>query len=257
MSGSVAWCFNGGYVNAVAMAGVWFTGLTHLTGTTTMSAVRTINAAKPGQYSNWNLCGFLLAWALGAMVSGAVVGPARLRWGRLQGVLTLIHGLSLLGGWYFSPVPDENDMGIIGGMMVSFAMGIQNSVTSLFSPFTLRTSHHSGTLLDIGIALGQCIHLRNWDNIWKVKVMTPNYLGFWVGALVGTVAWNHLGAAALLIPAGTAIAGSMATFAVFTFHMNLDSRLVDYEEIADDGADRLYWVRRKYNGAGRLSGIQR
>ncbi len=77
------------------------------------------------------------------------------------------------------------------GMAISFAMGMQNSVTSNFTPMVIRTSHVSGTVLDIGLALGQCIRMRNLDNFWKVKFHLPNYLAFWVGALVGCIAYNH------------------------------------------------------------------
>ncbi len=76
-------------------------------------------------------------------------------------------------------------------MAISFAMGMQNSVTSNFTPMVVRTSHVSGTVLDIGLALGQCIRLRNLDNLWKVKFHLPNFLAFWVGALVGCIAYNY------------------------------------------------------------------
>lgn len=235
MAASTAWSFNGGYINAIAYAGVWYAGLTHLTGSTTISAIRFINPAKPGQYTQWDLLGFIFAWGLGAFVSGAVLGKPRLRWGRLQGLLTLIHGLTLMAGWFFAPIPEENYMGVLGAMFVSFAMGMQNAITSLFSPFTLRTSHHSGTMLDIGIALGQLVHERNLDNYWKIKILVPNYLGFWIGALIGTVAWNHMGAGALLVPAGIAIVISAITFGLCTFYCKFpDDNTKIYEEIEKD-----------------------
>jgi uncharacterized membrane protein YoaK (UPF0700 family) len=254
MSVSTAWAFNGGYINAVCIAGVWYAGLTHLTGSTTISAIRFINPAKPGQYTHWDLLGFIFAWAVGAFVSAAVMGKPRLRWGRLQGFLTLLHGLTLMAGWFFAPVPEENYMGVLGGMFVSFAMGMQNAITSLFSPFTLRTSHHSGTMLDIGIALGQIVHDRNLDNLWKLKIMVPNYLGFWIGALLGTVAWNSMAAGALLIPAGIAIAVSAITFGLCTFYCKFpDDNTKIYEEIDNEeppyfSQDREVELEGSYHG---------
>jgi uncharacterized membrane protein YoaK (UPF0700 family) len=102
-------------------------------------------------------------------------------------------------GWYLAPRPTDTHLGVPGGLAISFAMGIQNTVTSLFTPLTIRTSHVSGTVLDVGIGLGQCLRERNLNNMWKVKFHVPNFLAFWVGAVIGTVAYNHLGHNALLV----------------------------------------------------------
>lgn len=233
MTCSFIWAFNGGWVNGVSLTGVWYAGLTHLTGTTTISAIRFINPAKPGQYTQWDLISFLLAWTVGALFGAAVLGSPRLRWGRLQGFLTLIHGVALLLAWHFAPVPEENYLGVLGGVFVSFAMGLQNCITSMFSPFVLRTSHHSGTMLDIGIAIGQCIHQRNLDNFWKLKIFVPNYVGFWLGALFGCIACNHLKADALLINAGFAVFVGVGTLAVCTYwkYHELEVENIHYHEL--------------------------
>lgn len=217
MTCSFIWSFNGGWVNGVSYTGVWYAGLTHLTGSTTISAIRFINPAKPGQYTHWDLLGFIFAWGLGAFFGASVLGVPRLRWGRLQGFLALVHGLAILAGWYFAPIPEENYMGVLGGIFVSFAMGLQNTITSMFSPFVLRTSHHSGTMLDIGIAIGQCVHARNLDNFWKLKIFVPNYLGFWFGALFGCIACNRMRADALIINAAFGIIVGVGTLAVCTY----------------------------------------
>eukprot|EP01126_Amoeba_proteus_P028249 TRINITY_DN27894_c0_g1_i1.p1 TRINITY_DN27894_c0_g1~~TRINITY_DN27894_c0_g1_i1.p1 ORF type:complete len:233 (-),score=24.16 TRINITY_DN27894_c0_g1_i1:190-888(-) len=201
MTFSCLWSFNGGWINAVALAGIWNAGLTHLTGSTSISAIRFINPAKPGQYSQFDLLSFIFFWFLGSFVVGLIMGAPKLRWGRLQGSLIVLHGASLIIAWRLAPSPDLKTTlpGVMGGCFVSFAMGIQNALTSNFQPGVLRTSHHSGTVLDVGLAIGQCVHSRSLDNLWKVKVFTINYVGFWIGALLGCVAWNNLSSAELLI----------------------------------------------------------
>jgi len=241
MTGSVLWAFNGGYVNAICYAGVWFTGLSHLTGSTTLSAVRFVNPPNPGQYSGWDFLGFIFAWFLGALLGGIVIGNPRLHWGRLQGSLCIVQGVSLVLGWLLSPEPDNISRtqlsSVFGGWFVSFAMGVQNTITSLFSPMTLRTSHHSGTVLDIGITIGQCIHLRNMDHFWKLLVFGPNFVGFWVGAVAGTAAWNALGASALLINGGLLCLLGVVTLVVGTWQSYKGSSSSTYE-IIDSGGDR-------------------
>jgi uncharacterized membrane protein YoaK (UPF0700 family) len=81
---AMVFSLNGGYINAVSFAGVWRTGLTHLTGSTTNSAVRLINVPKVGQYTALDLGAFIVFFGLGAFVAGFILGPGRMRWGRLQ-----------------------------------------------------------------------------------------------------------------------------------------------------------------------------
>jgi len=191
--------FNGGYVNAVSFAGVWKTGLTHLTGSTTNAAVKLVIPPKTG-YTWYDLSYFILGFFLGAVVAGIVLGPPRLRWERLQGFLTVLMGVAMLLSWFSAP-------SVFGGTCVAFAMGIQNALTSNFSPMTIRTSHVTGTVLDLGMAIGQCISLRNLENMWKVKVHGPNYLSFWVGAVFGAYAWKYMLDDAILLSAFASIIG--------------------------------------------------
>lgn len=81
---AMVYSFNGGWINAVSFTGVWRTGLTHLTGSTTNSAIRLINTPKPGQFTAVDLLLFIFFFGFGAFVAGFIIGPSRLRWGRLQ-----------------------------------------------------------------------------------------------------------------------------------------------------------------------------
>jgi len=192
--GSFLWSFNGGYVNGACFAGIWGTGLTHLTGSVTISAVRSINP-KAGHYTSLDLLSFVLFFFLGAFVTGIVMGPPKVRWGRLQGALTIVHGGCLLLAMFLASI----GLLVEGAWAVSFGMGVQNSITSNWAPFTMRTSHVSGTVLDIGLVLGQMIHSRTAEGLWKLKVHVPNLVAFWIGALVGTISWNHLAERALMV----------------------------------------------------------
>jgi uncharacterized membrane protein YoaK (UPF0700 family) len=138
-----------------------------------------------------------------------------LRW-QQQGACWTLFGLAMALGWYLAPRPTDTHLGVPGGLAISFAMGIQNTVTSLFTPLTIRTSHVSGTVLDVGIGLGQCLRERNLNNMWKVKFHVPNFLAFWVGAVIGTVAYNHLGHNALLVNVAFGLIIGVVTLVVGT-----------------------------------------
>jgi uncharacterized membrane protein YoaK (UPF0700 family) len=183
----VAWasilCFNGGFVNGVSVAGVFRIGLTHMTGITTTSAKSLLIWPQAGQIPAGAFYGFIVAFLLGAMTVGILMGGPDFKWGNLQGFCMLLEALALFIGWYLAPRP-------VGGWFLSYSMGIQNAISSNFSGGALRTSHVSGTVLDAGLALGQCIRLRNMTHFWKVKVHVPNWACFWLGSLAGTAVYN-------------------------------------------------------------------
>lgn len=234
---AMVFSLNGGYINAVSFAGVWRTGLTHLTGSTTNSAVRLINVPKVGQYTALDLGAFIVFFGLGAFVAGFILGPGRMRWGRLQGACWTLFGLAMALGWYLAPRPTDTHLGVPGGLAISFAMGIQNTVTSLFTPLTIRTSHVSGTVLDVGIGLGQCLRERNLNNMWKVKFHVPNFLAFWVGAVIGTVAYNHLGHNALLVNIAFGLLIGIVTLVVGTVFAQKKEKVEEPLDLAMESTD--------------------
>eukprot|EP01126_Amoeba_proteus_P032619 TRINITY_DN3181_c0_g1_i2.p1 TRINITY_DN3181_c0_g1~~TRINITY_DN3181_c0_g1_i2.p1 ORF type:complete len:283 (-),score=31.94 TRINITY_DN3181_c0_g1_i2:141-989(-) len=228
------WSFSGGYINAFAFAGVWNTGLTHLTGSTTVSAIRFINPAKAGQYTHWHFLAFILSWFIGSFVVGVVIGPPKFRWGRLQGFLIVLHGIGLIVGWYLAPLQTELKTmwsSILGACCVSFSMGIQNSLTSTWSGCVIRTSHHSGTVLDIGLVLGQFFHRRTKKDLWKIKLFVTTWLSFWIGGLFGTLAWNHLATGALLVPGSITLAVGVGICVWWQTTLSCGKRGYDYQEI--------------------------
>eukprot|EP00697_Spironema_sp_BW2_P016189 gnl/Spiro4/7321_TR3835_c0_g1_i1.p1 gnl/Spiro4/7321_TR3835_c0_g1~~gnl/Spiro4/7321_TR3835_c0_g1_i1.p1 ORF type:complete len:355 (+),score=106.10 gnl/Spiro4/7321_TR3835_c0_g1_i1:77-1066(+) len=183
MCGAVVYAFAGGFINAMCIAGVYRTGLTHLTGSTTFSAVRLINPTT-NNFNTAPLLLFILGFGIGALLTGLLVGPPRMWWGGLQGFCMLLQASNLLIGYYLAPTQ-------WGAFFVSIAMGVHNSTTSLFQfQIPLRTSHVSGAILDIGLTIGQSIHMREPVNVWRLGVHVPIFSGFWIGAVMGTVSFN-------------------------------------------------------------------
>jgi len=99
-------------------------------------------------------------------------------------------------------------------MAISFAMGIQNSITSSFSPMTLRTSHVSGTVLDIGLTVGMMIRNRNLEGLWKIQVHAPTLCSYWIGAVVGCFVYTVWGVAALYVNATAGLLLGVITFII-------------------------------------------
>jgi len=229
MIGTCFLCFNGGYVNGVAVAGIYHLGLTHMTGLTTKSAIVLINWPTPGQMMIYSYFCFIFAFLFGAMVVGIIIGPARLSWGRLQGFCLASAGGALIGSYFTADISTT-----IGASLLSFSMGIQNAITSNFSALTIRTSHVSGTVLDIGLAIGQCIHLRDWSNSWKLKVHVPSYVSFWFGGMIGCISWNYIDEAALLPAAGFMCILGLLTIVYNTYRQCTQRRKLRTEDLESD-----------------------
>jgi len=102
MTCTCLWCFSGGFVNAICFAGPWHSGLTHITGSLTLSGTRVIIPAKPGQYTYYEYLLFCLLFALGSTFAGFILGRTWLRWGRIQSFFSYYSWLTIDIGHFFS-----------------------------------------------------------------------------------------------------------------------------------------------------------
>eukprot|EP01089_Gocevia_fonbrunei_P020839 TRINITY_DN7853_c0_g1_i1.p1 TRINITY_DN7853_c0_g1~~TRINITY_DN7853_c0_g1_i1.p1 ORF type:complete len:325 (-),score=48.95 TRINITY_DN7853_c0_g1_i1:46-1020(-) len=248
--------FNGGYINAIAFAGVWKAGLSHLTGSVTNSAVKLLIPPTLGGWGSEDLIIFILGFGLGSFTGGLVLGPPRLKWGRLQGFLLLLMGLSILGSFFAAGTTG-------GGMLLSYSMGMQNSITSNFTPLTIRTSHVTGTIVDLGMCIGQMIHMRTFEYFWKIKVHIPTFLAFWIGAFVGTYSYLKFDEYSLLLSAFVCIVIGVLTLIVYTymyFYQNDEQKQVREEikrkekELADvnlQHAQSVYQLHQKLHRSSK------
>jgi uncharacterized membrane protein YoaK (UPF0700 family) len=78
------------------------------------------------------------------------------------------------------------------------ACGLQNAMTTKFSGNMIRTSHVTGSLTDIGIALGRMWRGRN-DQAWKLALLCPLVLCYMGGGALGSFAHQHLERQSVLV----------------------------------------------------------
>jgi uncharacterized membrane protein YoaK (UPF0700 family) len=147
----------------------------------------------------------ILSFALGAMVSGMVIGGTRVLPGRRYGVTLLIEAAALGGAtWMLShqlPMP--------GLALAALACGIQNGMANGFYGVVLRTTHLTGIITDIGVTVGR--RLRGGDVAWwRVGLLGGILAGFVAGGVGGGAAARLLGNEALLIPTLACLVGGVA-----------------------------------------------
>lgn len=191
-----------GYINAVTLAGTWHVATTHMSGTTTRFSVDLSDGA--GNVTLLLDVGLVLAFVVGAAVTGAVVDSTQLRVGRRYGGLLVLEAAVVAIAWRLGLAGQVVHLGFI-----AFAAGLQNALATQLSRAIVRTTHVTGILTDIGIALGKWIAHRHVTR-WRVALYLTLFGGFAAGAMGGASAWHAFGLDALLVPAAVTGIGGLA-----------------------------------------------
>jgi uncharacterized membrane protein YoaK (UPF0700 family) len=157
----------------------------------------------------------VLAFLLGAFVTTLFV-----RWARSRGLeseyalplmfeafLLVLFGLTgkiFSGGYVLGTV-----------MLLCFTMGLQNAIITKISDAVIRTTHLTGMVTDIGIALGRMVQRQTVAmdaELDKLRLLGSLVVIFFTGGLIGALGFKHVGflftlplAAALLLLAAVPV----------------------------------------------------
>jgi uncharacterized membrane protein YoaK (UPF0700 family) len=181
-----------GCVNAVGFLSLQRMPLSHMSGT--VCAVGMDLAAGNGGLL-WNSVRVLIAFFLGAMLSGFIVRQSSLRVGRRYGFALMTEAALL-----FAAMLGFRHETMWGVYLAAMACGLQNAMASSYSGAVVRTTHMTGMITDIGIACGHL--LRGQPMEWRRFGLYATLLsGFLTGSFVGAVAYQRYGYDTLLFPA--------------------------------------------------------
>jgi len=188
-----AWllAFNAGGINAVGLLGFEHQAISHVTGSVSWLG---LELASGHGAAALHLALVVLAFFAGAAFSGALLEDSTLRLGRRYGVCLLIEALLLaaaLRGF-------EHDAPS-AALWASAACGIQNAMVSTYSGAVIRTTHVTGIVTDLGIALGHWLRRLPVDGR-RVRLHLLVIAGFAAGAVAGASAWLRWGFPALWGP---------------------------------------------------------
>ncbi|RMH93021.1 DUF1275 domain-containing protein [Lysobacter pythonis] len=181
-----------GMVNVTGYMGFEHQGITHLTGTTTL-----LGEALSG--GNWHaslqLLAMILAFVLGAVVSGAIIQDVQLRLRRRYGV-----ALALESALLFAAAALFKDGSLAGPLLAAAACGLQNAIATTYSGALVRTTHLSGLFTDLGIAIGHALRGRPWEfSRIQLSILTIGAFAF--GCIVGALLFRRFSYDALYVPA--------------------------------------------------------
>ncbi len=188
-----------GFVNAIGLLGFQHQAVSHLTGTSTLLGVAVVGLQW--QHSA-HLLGILMAFVVGAALSGMIINNAVLRLGRRYSAALLLEAGLLLAAM-LSLLMGSN----MGQFLASAACGLQNGMVSTYSGAIVRTTHVSGLFTDLGTMLGARLRGHALDRR-RFALYGVLIAGFILGGVAGAWGFLRYGFWALLVPtvAATALA---------------------------------------------------
>ncbi|GBG40930.1 YoaK family protein [Mycobacterium montefiorense] len=194
-----------GFVNAVALL-ILALPVGNLTAITTQLGM---NTANPWLYEGHVLGAILFGFLVGAITAGAVLAPTQALAGRRHAVVlfteAVLLALAAAGVEDTFVKAQITSLGIeltaVQAMFAAAALGLQNGLTSSFRGMSIRTTHFTGTVTDLGLMLGRSRH--EGIQKWKAAILTTTLLLFLGGGIAGILFGVHLGGYSLLLPAAT------------------------------------------------------
>ena len=193
-----------GYINVV-MLGFFAVPVSHMSGAVAQLGIE-INLAN---LSNVYLVASIIAgFFMGALLSGLILRGTTFRVRRRyagllfieSGLLVVSMLLALAGLKLAVPV-------------AAMACGLQNAMASSYRGLTLRTTHVTGIVTDLGALLGNRIQGRKIRG-WKLGLLLTLLIAFFFGGYAGALLLSLLGMWALSVAAGTCLLMGIIVFFV-------------------------------------------
>ena len=198
-AGGFALACAAGVINAVGFLGVGHEALSHMSGNVTLIGTHLIAAEYAHLRRAFTL---VLCFFAGSLISGLIIRQSTLKLGRRYGVALAVESALLVLAAYFL-----RHGATFGSYLAATACGLQNAMATTYSGAVIRTTHVTGIITDIGIAVGLWArrHQVDWRRIRLYLVLLA---GFTVGGVLGAIGFRWLRYDTLLIPAAlTGFAG--------------------------------------------------
>ena len=182
---------NAGMVNVLSLITVLHQSISHMTGNVSVMAMDLLS----GNYSHvgYLLC-VLLFYVLGSFYSGLILGADQFALNRRYGTPLSLVALFIFISWLVLPYFPR-----YGLLWACAAMGMQNAMISYYRGAIIRTTHLSGVLTDIGLALGYKARGLSLDSR-RLVLHVLIILGFLLGGCVAAWVYPMLNINTFLLP---------------------------------------------------------
>lgn len=194
------WVLSGGFVltamagcvNAVGILGLHHQPISHLTGTITQFGTDLVRGEQELAIRTGTLIG---SFFIGALISAMILRHTGLRLGRRYGAVLVTQSVILVGAFLAL-----NAGHLWGEYLAAGACGLQNAMATSYSGAVIRSTHMTGIVTDLAIALGQRLRGQDVDK-YRVRLYLLLLSGFTLGSAVGTWGYITVGYKVILVPA--------------------------------------------------------
>ncbi|EEH67478.1 MULTISPECIES: YoaK family protein [Acinetobacter] len=199
--GAFLLALNAGMVNVLGLFTVLHQSVSHMTGNASLLAMSLINW-QPDHLLYLSLV--LICYVIGSFYSGLILGNGNVALGRHYGFPLSLVAIFLFLTWLLIPYFPR-----YGLLWACVAMGVQNAMVSHYKGAIIRTTHLSGVLTDIGLALGykaRGLHVERRRIFLHLLI----FFGFLVGGVLASMLYPYLQLQTFLIPTALSLIMSVA-----------------------------------------------
>lgn len=176
--------FTAGYANILS---IYTIGLpvTHVTGSLTniSHAIFELNFNKAIMLTT-----FVTLFLIGGVISGFIFSSKEFAKGKSYGIILLVMGIAIATIEYFI----RNRYVMVS--LIAITSGVQNGLNITYNEVTIRTTHMTGYLSDIGRLLGLRLHGRKIENdklLYLIFAVLMYFLGGVVAIIVSLPEHGH------------------------------------------------------------------
>ena len=183
---------NAGMINVLGLVTVLHQSVSHMTGNVSMLAMSLLEW-QPEHFIYLSLV--VLCFVIGSFYSGLILGDSNVSFGHHYGFPLSLVAAFLFLTWLLLPYFPR-----YGLLWACVAMGVQNAMISHYKGTIIRTTHLSGVLTDLGLALGYRLRGLNVDRR-RIILHLVILFGFFLGGLVASMIYPYLKLNSFLVPA--------------------------------------------------------
>ena len=183
---------NAGMINVLGLVTVLHQSVSHMTGNVSMLAMALL---KWQPETILYLILVILCYVIGSFYSGFILGNNQFKLGSRYGLPLSLVAFFILLCWFLLPYFPRYAL-----LWACAAMGIQNAMVSHYKGTIIRTTHLSGVLTDLGLALGYRLRGLKVERR-RIILHLLILFGFFIGGLLASVIYPYLKLNAYLVPA--------------------------------------------------------